>query len=82
MTVRMYLRPDMGKIIHTNPFTLEPVVEHPILDIGSSYCAIKSHILEWLHEQYCDYTVGFEYGRNYIEFPTEQDMVWFKLRWL
>lgn len=83
MTVRMYLPFSMGKTIRTDPFTFEPVIEHPILEIGSSYSSVKSHILEWMAEQYdIRGIVGSEDRGYYIDFPTEADMVWFKLRWL
>ncbi len=82
MTVRMYLPFSMGKTIHTDPFTFEPVIEHPILDIGSSYSVIKPHIEDWVDEHCPDRAIGLEDGNYYIDFPTEADMAWFKLRWL
>ena len=52
MTVRMYLPFSMGKTVNTDPTTLEPVIEHPILNIGSSYSSVKPHIQEWLIKHY------------------------------
>ena len=86
MTVRMQLFFDMGKVVHTDRFTLEPVIEHPILDIGSSFSRVKQHIFDWLTVRYGVRAVGdmlgFADGEYYIDFPTEADMIWFKLRWL
>ena len=84
MTTRMLLPFTMGKTTHIDPTTYEPVVEHPILDIGSSYSAIKPHIMEWLREHYGDrVSAGFdrEQGEYYIDFPTESDVMLFLLRW-
>ncbi len=84
MTVRMYLPFSMGKVTHTDPYTFEPIIEHPILDIGSSYSSIKPHIIKWLAEQHYNVLdiVGIADGNYYIDFRTEEDMIWFKLRWL
>ncbi len=82
MTARMMLPFSMGKVVHTDPYTLAPVIEHPILDIGNSYSSVKSHIMDWLIDRYGNcFCVGLD-GEYYIEFPTEKDMLWFKLRWL
>lgn len=84
MTVRMKLSFSMGKTTHIDPTTYEPVVEHPILDIGSSYSAIKPHIMEWLHEHYgARFSAGFdrEQGEYYIDLPGESDVTLFLLRW-
>lgn len=86
MTVRLQLPLSMGKTPHIDPYTFEPVIEHPILKVGSSYCGVKSHITDWLAEQYgirnIGDMIGFADGEYYIDFPTEADMVWFKLKWL
>ena len=85
MTVRLYLPERMGTTVSVNPVTYEPVVKHPILNVYSSHCSIKMPVLEWLDDTYGDSTyTGFdgERGEYYIDFPTEADVTWFKLRWL
>ncbi len=82
MTVRMSLPISMGKVVHTDPFTLEPEIDHPILDIGSSYSSVKPHILDWLIKHYGNnFSIGID-GEYYIDFPTEKDLLWFKLKFL
>ena len=83
--VRLYLLESMGTTVSVNPVTYEPDVSHPILHIGSSYSSIKQPIMEWLAENYgTRVQPGFdtEVEDYYIDFPTEADVTWFKLRWL
>lgn len=81
MTVRKYFPFSMGKTTYIDTFTLEPVIEHPILDIGSSYSMLKSHIEDWLDEHCTEWDIGLEDGEYYIDFPTEEDVTLFLLRW-
>ena len=76
----------MGYIRGVHPMTYEPEVVHPILEVHSSYSSIKTEIMQWLIEYYGDtpdddVRVGFD-TEYYIDFDTEQDLTWFKLRWL
>ena len=82
MPVRIQLPFSMGKVTYPDPNTFEPVFDHPILDIGSSYSSVKSEVLEWL-SKHCDdqFDVGFTAGGYYIDFPTESAMILFVLRW-
>lgn len=80
----MYLLESMGTTVSVNPYTYEPDVRHPILNVGSSHCSIKQPIWDWIREQHGDggCHFGFDGNEYYIDFPTEKDVTWFKLRWL
>lgn len=88
---RLYLL-DAGVTTYNgvNPITYEPSVSHSLLDIHSSHMSLKTEITQWLIEYYHitadqnDQRYGFdrETGEYYIDFDTEQDLMWFKLRWL
>lgn len=83
--VRMHLPFSMGTPGVTNPVTFEQDIRHPILNIGSSYSSIKTPIMQWLAENYGNkVNCGFdgECEEYYIDFPTEADVTWFKLRWM
>lgn len=80
--IRVYLPLTMGHRTSFNPMTYEEEWEHPILYVGSSHSSIKQPIMEWLAETYgTEVQPGFD-GEYYIDFPTEADVTWFKLRWL
>lgn len=87
MTIRFHLPLNLGRQVYVDPVTYEPRVIHPILDVRSSYCSIKTEIMQWLIEYYGDtyathpVRVGFD-NEYYIDFDTEADLMWFKLRWL
>ena len=81
----MFLPFSMGTPGVTNPVTFEQDIQHPILNIGSSYSSIKPDIMEWLAATYgTRVQPGFDVDceEYYIDFPTEADVTWFKLRWL
>lgn len=83
--VRLYLPFSMGIRVNFDPLTYEEEWVHPILHIGSSYSSIKAPIMEWLAENYgTRVQPGFdtEVEDYYIDFPTDADVTWFKLRWL
>lgn len=83
MTARLLLPFKMGKYGPMDPLTYERKIDHPILDIGSSHSWVKAHIQVWLVNHYGnDITIGFDGNDYYIDFPTEADLNWFKLRWL
>lgn len=83
MTVRMLLPHSMGRVTVINPHTFEAEYDHPILNIYSSYSSIKQPIMEWLVETWGNrLAMGFDGNDYYIDFPSEADMNWFKLRWL
>ena len=83
MTVRMLLPYSMGKFGPMDPRTFEHDIDHPILEIYSSHSSIKQPIMEWLVETWGDKLgMGFDGTDYYIDFPSEADMNWFKLRWL
>lgn len=82
MSVRMLLPFSMGTYGAIDPYTFAQPVNHPILDIGSSQASIKQHIQEWLVNccnNECRW--GFDGKEYFIEFPTEEDMALFLLRW-
>ena len=79
---RLLLPFSMGSQVYAHPDTYEPTIDHPILDIGSSYSGVKTPILEWLQEKYGDTaSTGFNGDEYYIDFPTEADITLFMLRW-
>lgn len=83
MTVRMLLPFSMGReVLTTHPFDT-PYIEHPILDVGSSYSSVKQPIMAWCAEHYGNrISMGFDGNDYYIDFPTEADVTVFKLKWL
>lgn len=82
--VRLLLPFSMGKVIYSDPMTFEEHIDHPILSIGSCSANVKQPIWDWLKEQYSDSecSVGFDGSEYYIDFPTEADVTWFKMRWM
>ena len=83
MSARMLLPFSMGTYGPMDSNTRERPIDHPILDIGSSYACVKEPIMYWLVETYDDnFKIGFDNNDYYIEFLTEADLNWFKLRWL
>ena len=82
MTVRMLLPFEMGKVTSFNPTTFEETIDHPVLDIGSSWAAVKPEIREWMVDTFGFCHTGFDCGKYFIDFESEADMAWFKLRWL
>jgi hypothetical protein len=85
MMIRFYLPIEgMGITKGVDPNTYEPDMYHPILDVGSSYSSVKTEIMQWLAEYYGDdpeQRTGIDH-EYYIDFDTEADLTWFKLRWL
>jgi len=81
---RLLLPFSMGTVVGVNPMTYEEQIEHPVLHIGSCSANVKQSIWDWLKEQYSDgeCRVGFDGSEYYIDFPSEADVTWFKLRWL
>lgn len=83
--VRFLLPFEMGtiKTIQNGTDWADFDYDHPILIIGSSHSSIKQPILEWLVETWGDkVSTGFDGDNYYIDFPTEADLTWFKVRWL
>ncbi len=64
-----------------DPFTFDVVVDHPWLEVGSSYSCLRADLKDWL-DKHC---VGYRFycgSKNYcIEFPNLQDLTAFKLVW-
>lgn len=83
MRARMLLPFSMGTYGRMDPDTYERPIDHPILDIGSSYSWVKEPIMDWLVETYDDnFKIGFDGIDYYIDFLSEADLTWFKLKWL
>ena len=81
--VRLYLLESMGTTVKINPVTYEPDVRHPVLNVYSSHCSVKMEVLDWLAENYGGRaSTGFDGNEYYIDFSTEADITWFKMRWL
>jgi len=83
MTVRMLLPFNMGKVITDfNAYSYEETIDHPVLDISSSFAIVKPEIRQWMVDTFGFCHSGCDCGKYFIDFRTEADMDWFKLRWL
>lgn len=80
--IKMELPFSMGRVTSYNSFTCEETIEHPVLEIGSTFSFLKVEIRQWLMNTGKE--SKFEYdGNNYcLWFETEQDKIVFILRWL
>jgi hypothetical protein len=74
----------MGTYGEPDPMTFEYEIDHPILNIGSSYSSLKDEVAEWLDANLgkswsCEWD---NYGAEYrMIFESEEDMTLFLLRW-
>lgn len=73
----------MGTYGEPDPMTFEYEIDHPILNIGSSYSSIKDEVAEWLDATFgerwkCELGQRAEFT---MIFETEEDMTLFLLRW-
>jgi hypothetical protein len=81
---KVFLPFDLGTQRFPGDPYLEDIVDHPVLDIGSSYSGLRSDVQAWLSAN-CDgwhfdcYLGGGEY---YLRFRSEEDATAFRLRWL
>ena len=82
MTVRMLLPFTMGKVTSANPYTYEHTIEHPVLDISSSFAIVKPEIRQWMVDTFGFCHSGWDCGDYFIDFKTEADKTVFMLRWL
>jgi len=83
MTVRLTLPFSMGREIPSHHPYIDAEYDHPILIIGSSYSSVKQPIMQWCAETWGNrVSMGFDGDDYYIDFPSEADLNWFKLRWL
>ena len=73
----------MGTVVSYDPITFTNAIDHPILNIGSSYSCIKPEILAWLVNNFKeDWIFTFD-GTDYcLCFPNEKDATLFTLRWI
>lgn len=79
----MVLPFSMGTYGPMDLYTCERPIDHPILDIGSSNTIIKWPIVQWLTDTYGDrFSTGFDGTNYYIDLPSEEDITWFKLKWM
>lgn len=81
--IKINLSFKLGKIIWEDQSTFEKVWEHPVLDIGNSYSALKVEVKDWLNEQ-CNgaWEFGFNNSTYEMRFKSERDALLFKLRWM
>ena len=72
----------MGTYGEPDPMTFEYEIDHPILNIGSSYSSLKDEVAEWLDAKF-DKSWSCEWGHDGAEliFESEEDMTLFLLRW-
>lgn len=83
MSARMLLPFNMGTYGIMDPDTGECPLDHPILVVGSSNSTIKWPIMWWLIDTYGDrISTGFDGTEYFIDFPSEEDITWFKMKWL
>ena len=61
----------------------EQVTEHPVLDIGSTYSALKDDVNLWLRRN-CQGSYKFGHNQRTYElrFDLQEDATLFVLRWL
>jgi len=74
----------MGIYSEPDPMTFEYDIDHPFLNIGSSYSSFKDEIKEWLNANLgkkwkCEWS-NYE-GEWVMFFESEEDMTLFLLRW-
>jgi len=69
---------------HFDPLTFEPVYNHPVLVIGSSYSNLSYQVREWLIERSIVYNFkpSASFEGYYIEFENQTDATAFRLKWL
>lgn len=60
---------------------LDGTIDHPVLDIGSSYSSLRQDVQDWLSEHCPECGLGFD-GGYHIEFRSEADATLFRMRWL
>lgn len=69
-----------------DPITGIMDVTHPILDVGSSYCVLKSEVRDWLETtispEHDNWSFGINNNGYYLDFCTETHYNWFAMRWL
>ncbi len=84
--IKFYLPFSMGKRGPVNPQTYLQEIDHPVLDIGSSYTILKEEVRQWLNDTYGDDRAQWRFsmatGGYFIEFAQEEYVTAFKLRWL
>ena len=73
----------MGTYGEPDPMTFEYEIDHPILNIGSSYSSLKDEVAEWLDATFgerwkCVLSQRAEFT---MIFESEEDMTLFLLRW-
>ena len=69
------------RILGQHPVTFESELEHPILDISSSYSTLRQPITDWFATKQIDYKFGFDGKGYYIDFYNQQDVALFVLTW-
>lgn len=71
----------MGANISTDFSTFQTTIEHPFLEVGSSYCCLKEEIRDWVTKTYGKCVFEFD-GNDYcLWFDNESDITLFLLRW-
>lgn len=72
-----------GKVVYRDPTTFEEIYDHPVLEIGSSYAALKFEVIKWLNDNYgSDWGFKFYDGDYRLFFKSEEHKNWFIMRWL
>lgn len=73
----------MSKSIKRDPNTFEKVYkDHPVLEIGSSYCSVRQDVHDWLRDNDIQYVLTLRNSDYEILFDSKQDELAFRLRWL
>jgi len=80
--VRMLLPFTMGNVTDFNKYTYEHTIDHPILQISSSFAIVKPEIRKWVIDTFGFCHSGFDCGDYFIDFKTDEDMALFMMKWL
>jgi hypothetical protein len=80
--IKMPLSLSMGKVVSYNPSTCEETIDHPILNVGSSFSFLKAEVRQWMSNRGHKYKFEFDGNEYCLWFETDQDLLLFTLRWL
>lgn len=74
----------LAESININPITFLPEIQHPILSFSSSSTCLRNDVIQWLIETFGAHSWVFDFnGKDYqLTFNSEEDLTFFKMRWL
>ena len=75
----------MGKVVWQDPLTYMEIIDHPFLNISSSYASLKTEVADWLKDNFglqgTDWDFTFTDGDYVLLFKSEEKKTWFLIRW-